>query len=60
METVAVVRLFASRMNREVHVRFCGSLWVKFPQATRRRTFENFRIAILFFRSGLDLYPYDS
>jgi hypothetical protein len=24
-------------MNREVHVRFCESLWVKLPRATRLR-----------------------
>ena len=28
-----------SRMNREVHVRFCEGLGVKFPRATRLATF---------------------
>ena len=28
-----------SRMNREIHVRICGRLGVKFPGSTRRRSF---------------------
>ena len=33
-----------SRMNREVHVRFCEGLGVKFPWATRRAPRAHFNI----------------
>jgi len=36
-----------SRMNREVHIRICERLWVKFPERTRQES------ALLFQSSSL-------